>query len=279
MTLPLGAAVTASGLQVDDRGIRSRDRELVVQRTMSDDEWCRDGERDNYNDDRRERFCEVRQFTLERSAGAAVETSNGSIVVTGERRSDVLVRARVVTHARTREAARELAKEVEITRGAPVRATGPRSRDWDREGWSVSFRVQTPESSDVNLVSSNGSLSVTDVRGRMRLRTSNGSIRLMDIGGDVQADTSNGSVTASLAGRTWDGAGLEVATSNGSVRLQVPENYNARVVASTSNGRLNLDFPVTVQGRINREIDTTLGSGGPTVRVRTSNGSVTLARR
>lgn len=256
---------------------RQRTRARAAQEAapaLSNDAWCQESQRNA--DDDAETFCEVREFTL--GAGAvAAETSNGSIRVTGERRSDVLVRAMVMTRARTAARAREIAREIAVSQSGTIKATGPRS--YDREGWHVSFRIQTPQAADLELTSSNGSLGATDVRGRMRLRTSNGSIRLMDVGGDVQADTSNGSVHATLSGSRWEGQGLDVSTSNGSVRLSVPEGYNARLVAGTSNGSIRVGFPVTVQGRINRDIDTTLGSGGPVIRVRTSNGSVSVERR
>ncbi|HEX6324384.1 MAG TPA: DUF4097 family beta strand repeat-containing protein [Vicinamibacterales bacterium] len=261
---PMGAAVLPA-----EAGQQART-------AQSNDEWCREAQRNNDNE--RETFCEVREFTL--GAGpVTAETSNGSMSVTGERRGDVLVRAMVFARARTAERAREIGREITVSTSGTIKATGPRS--YNREGWHVSFRIQAPNGTDLNLTSSNGSLSASDVRGRLRLRTSNGSIRLMDVGGDVQADTSNGSVNATLSGSTWDGAGLSIQTSNGSVRLTVPETYNARLVAGTSNGSINVGFPVTVQGNLRRgrDIDTTLGSGGPTISVRTSNGSVRLERR
>ena len=47
------------------------------------------------------------------------------------------------------------------------------------------------------------------------------------------------------------------------------------------NGGLRIDFPITVQGELTsrRGISTTLGSGGPLVRVRTTNGGVKINRR
>ena len=252
----------------------ARDRQ--ARDSQTNDEWCRDAERNN-DSDNRDTFCEVREFTL--SAGSiTAETSNGGVRVTGERgRNDILVRAMVVAQARTESAAREIAKEVVVSTSGRIRATGPRTGN--RESWWVSFRVLAPQSTDINATSSNGSLSVTDVRGKIQLRTSNGSINLMDVGGDVVADTSNGSVNASLSGSKWEGQGLDISTSNGSVRLSIPDNYNAHLTAGTSNGSINVGFPITVSGRLNRDIDTTLGSGGPTIRVRTSNGSVSLQRR
>lgn len=239
------------------------------------DDWCAEARRNNYNDDR-ETACEVREFTLPRGAVSA-ETSNGSIRVTGEDRGDIFVRALVMANARTEERAKEILKEVTIDTTGGLKADGP--RNLNRAGWWVSYRIQAPKTTDVTLRSSNGALAVTDVKGAMRLRTSNGSIRLMDVAGDVEADTSNGSVNATLSGRAWDGAGLSVTTSNGSVRLTVPDNYNARLIAGTSNGGIDVDFPITVQGRIDRDIDTNLGSGGAPIRVRTSNGSVRVERR
>lgn len=277
---PLGASAMSDGLAAPHRSDGGKDaqrRRAEAPVNQSNDEWCRDAERNS--DDEDEVLCEVREFTIG-GGPLAVETANGGIRVTGEQRRDALVRAQVVTRARTMERAREIAKEVEITRDGRIRATGPRVGN--REGWHVSFRIQAPQSTDLDLNSSNGGLSATDVRGKLRLRTSNGGIRLMDVSGDVQADTSNGSVTASLSGSRWEGQGLDVVTSNGSVRIDIPENYNARLVAGTSNGSLNVGFPITVQGRLggrNREIDTTLGSGGATIRVRTSNGSVNVQRR
>ena len=244
-------------------------------RTVSDDDWCQEALRNNYNDER-ESACEVRELTMPRGSVSA-ETSNGSIRVTGEDRGDVFVKALVMANARTEARAKEIIKEVTIDTANGLRADGP--RNMNRAGWWVSFRIQAPKTTDVTLRSSNGSLGVTDVSGTMRLRTSNGSIKLMDVGGDVEADTSNGSVNATLGGRSWQGAGLNVTTSNGSVRVTIPDNYNARLVAGTSNGSINVDFPITVQGRINRDIDTNLGSGGPTIRLRTSNGSVRVEKR
>jgi len=40
-----------------------------------------------------------------------------------------------------------------------------------------------------------------------------------------------------------------------------------------------VDFPVEVRGRLGRRLTTTLGDGGPTVRVVTTNGGVKVSRR
>ena len=85
-----------------------------------------------------------------------------------------------------------------------------------------------------------------------------------------------------LAGSRWQGAGLDVETTNGGVRMELPANYNAELHTETHNGGIDIDFPVTVRGRLSdmrRRIDTTIGSGGAPLRVRTVNGGVSIASR
>lgn len=254
----------------------SRGRTTVQSRTTpADQDWCRDAGRSND----RETFCEIRDLN---ESGASrlevIDNSNGSISVTGSSRRDIVVQARVIASAETESDARSLARDVSITLdNGRLRASGPDHER--RRSWSVSYRVELPSAFDVTLETSNGSLAVDGVRGRIDAESSNGSVRLTDLGGRVNARTSNGSAHVTLSGRRWDGDGLTVVTDNGSARLDVPDGYNAHLVAGTNNGSLHVDIPVTVQGRVSRRIDTTLGSGGATIDVRTSNGSLRIGRR
>jgi hypothetical protein len=51
-----------------------------------------------------------------------------------------------------------------------------------------------------------------------------------------------------------------------------------RLETGTVNGGIDIDFPVTVQGRLGREFSTTLGDGGALVRATTTNGQVRVSR-
>jgi hypothetical protein len=63
------------------------------------------------------------------------------------------------------------------------------------------------------------------------------------------------------------------------VDLVVPEGCNAELKTGTVNGGTDLDFPVTVQGRLKKSIEVTLGRGGAPVRAVTTNGGISLRRR
>jgi len=271
LALPLVAVLVSASGAAATLDIPAR---LESQSSRSQD-WCQDVGR---NSDR-ETFCEIRDL---RDSGASrlevLDVANGSISVTGTSGRDIVIQARVVTSAESADDARALAKEVSVTvDNGRVRTSGP--RNLRRQSWSVSYRIDIPSKFDVSLETSNGSVSVTDVNGRIDLESSNGSLNLTDLGGRVTARTSNGSVNVKLDGRRWDGDSLTVTTSNGSARLDVPGEYNAHLIVGTRNGSLNVDMPVMVQGRISKELDTNLGSGGPTIEVRTSNGSVRVGRR
>lgn len=240
-----------------------------------DQDWCKDA--GSYND-RDEVFCEVRELKESGQRSLDAEVGNGSLTVTGASRSDVMVQARVVASASSIADARDLARQVTINLdGGRLRASGPTTTR--RQSWYVSYRVQVPTNYDLTLEASNGSVTATGVRGTISAETANGSIRLTDVGGRVRARTANGSAHVQVSGAKWDGDGLSVITSNGSARLDLPQNFNAELAVSTNNGGINIDFPVTVQGRLGRSVDTTLGSGGPRLEVRTSNGSVRVTKR
>ena len=243
-------------------------------RTVQDDEWCESGQGGD-----RERYCEVREATLaaNRDVIAVDASPNGGIHIESWDRNEILVRAKVQSHADTEREAREIVQEIEVeTSGRTIEASGPRTGRG--EGWSVSFRVYVPRRSNLDLKSTNGGISIENVSGAIEFRTTNGGIHLTDLSGDVQGTTTNGGVSVELAGDRWEGEGLDVKTTNGGVKVSIPGDYNARLETGTVNGGLEIDFPITVQGRINRKIEATLGDGGTMIRVFTTNGGVKIMR-
>lgn len=224
--------------------------------------------------------CEVKEQTLPATRGTITVDGrqNGGVKILGSDRNDILVRACIRTAANTEAEARELAAQLRIeTASGQIHAEGPTNSE-DRS-WSVSFEVSVPGNSNLSLQTHNGSISVADVRGQMEFAARNGGVSLKRLGGNVRGHTTNGGLSIDLAGTRWDGEGLDVRTTNGGVSMQVPENYSARLETGTVNGRLNVDFPTTVQGRITKELSLTLGSGGSTVRAMTTNGGVTIKRK
>ena len=202
---------------------------------------------------------------------------NGGVTVLGENRRDILVRALIVAYARTQARADELAEAVTIhTENGRIFAEGPESRR--QEWWSVSFEVHVPAHTDLELRAHNGGIAIAAVTGTLRMETQNGGIRLEAVNGDVVAETMNGGLHVTRDGNRWEGKGLDATTTNGGVHLRVPSGYSAHLETGTVNGGVDIDFPVTVQGRIGRRITSDLGRGGATLRLITTNGGVRIVR-
>ena len=234
----------------------------------------------DYGNSDRASYCEVREETIGGANPLDINAGrNGGIRVRGWDRGDVLVRARIIGYADTDAEARRVVSGVRIdTAGGNVSADGPNGNRED-SSWSVSFEAQVPRAALLTLNTRNGGIAIDDFRGTAKFRAQNGGVTLRDVSGDIRGETTNGGVTVDLTGDHWDGAGLDVETHNGGIRLTLPENYSADLETSTTNGRVSVDFPITVQGSIGRSLSTTLGAGGAKLRAITTNGGVSIRRR
>jgi hypothetical protein len=263
-TAILTTALTAVGIS------QSRDRSFGRSGNTS----CAD-----YGSSDRASYCEIREETIGGANPLDINAGrNGGIRVRGWDRGDVLVRARIVGYADSDAEARRVVSGVRIdTAGGSVSALGPDGNG--DSGWSVSFEVQVPRAALLTLNTRNGGIAIEDFRGSAKFRAQNGGVTLRDVSGDIRGETTNGGVTVDLTGDHWDGAGLDVETHNGGIRLTLPANYSADLETATTHGRLSVDFPMTVQGSIGRSLTTTLGAGGAKLRAITTNGGVSIQRR
>ena len=252
----------------------------------SDEEWledCRDGWGGRGDWRSRVRHCEIREIGMKPPKGPlSVEPGmNGGVEITGWDRDSIAVTARIQVQARTRDDAEAMARDLKIeVAGGAVRVSGGRSPSGRHQNWGVMFIVRVPRRTDLTLSTENGPLSVTDVSGRMDLQTHNGPLSLSGVGGDVHASAQNGPLLVELLGAKWEGAGLDAETMNGPADLEIPANYNAKIEFGTVNGPMDVGFPmtVTINGRVKDRISTTLGNGGPPIRVVTTNGPMTVRR-
>ena len=246
---------------------------------QSDAEWLADCNND-YNRDDREQFCEVRHDEAPAPRGTLTVDGlrNGGVSVIGAAANKLTITTRIRARARTVGAARDIARQVRtVIRGSTIRAEGPNNHD--DASWSANLIIWAPRRSDLHLSTSNGPVSVEDVSGNMELETRNGPLALRGLSGNVRARSSNGPLSIVLTGNRWDGRGLDAETHNGPLSLRIPEGYNAHLEAGTNNGPMSLGFPVTMVGRIGRNISTDLGSGGTTIRAVTHNGPLSITHR
>jgi hypothetical protein len=74
-------------------------------------------------------------------------------------------------------------------------------------------------------------------------------------------------------------SGWNVRAGDGSVELNLPDNFAADVDLHTGDGHISLDLPVTVEGRLSRSsIHGKLNGGGNLLTIHTGDGSIRLQK-
>jgi hypothetical protein len=140
---------------------------------------------------------------------------------------------------------------------------------------AVRFTVELPRDVPLDVSTVNGGLQIDGVSAPVEATTVNGRIAVSTSKGPIQATTVNGSIEANM--QELVGGDVKLTTVNGSVNAGLPGAINATIDAETVNGRVDTDFPVKVMGKVStRHLRGTIGSGGPTLKLVTVNGSISL---
>ncbi len=241
------------------------------------------------------------QLSAPLSAGStfAAQTHNGSITIYGADIADCNLTATITARAATEEAAKKLAEKTKITlepmgNKLTTKIAKPTIL---RMGQSVavSLDVQVPDHTSLELKTHNGSVEITNITGKVdgtthngkvtaekvsgtaKLRTHNGSINCQEISGDTQLRTHNGSVKVYYVEGAPPICNVSLITHNGGIDLTAPPNFSAAVEASTHNGSVRTDLPITVVGEVSkRKLKGTIGTGQGKLHLRTHNGSIRI---
>jgi RNA polymerase sigma factor (sigma-70 family) len=161
-----------------------------------------------------------------------VDVFNGSIHIKAKADNEVTLELTKEARAKTQEAADKALKEmnVHITKtGETVSVVAKREEEKQRDvSCSASAELQVPAGATLDLHTSNGGLTIDDVRGPIDGRTSNGAVWVSNNKGPLHVTTSNGKLVVKR------GAGkMELKTSNGPIEV---EGDRVAVTAQTSNG-------------------------------------------
>jgi Putative adhesin len=141
----------------------------------------------------------------------------------------------------------------------------------------VDFDVQVPAGVIFNGQTVNGEMSAEGLKADVRASTVNGSVRVSTTG-LAEASTVNGSVYAQMGRADWTDD-LEFSTVNGGITLIIPGKLDTEVRASTVNGDIESDWPLTITGRFNnRRLRGTIGAGGRGLNLSTVNGEIRIKK-
>ena len=179
----------------------------------------------------------------------------------------------------------------------------------------ISISVLVPPELDLDVVSGDGGVELADLRGHLDVRTGDGHVAATNLRGETSLRTGDGGIEAvgiegRFSGQTGDGRvrvegrfeslfvhsgdgpvtvvvdrGSEVSgewrltSGDGPLVLQLPRDLRADLEASTGDGHISTDLPITVSGTLNRAIHGHLNGGGPPITVHTGDGSIRIEER
>lgn len=232
-----------------------------------------------------------KEASLKYGGEVVLDNVNGKITIEGWDREEVSVIAEIRVRDRNEDRAQELLDEIEIDfderRGEiRIRTITPK-RNSGFWGWasgnkssvSVYYRVKVPEECSLDIDNTNGAIEVSDVEGEIRLESTNGKIWTESVGGTVDANTTNGSIKVDIADIT-SSKDMEFTTTNGSVKIYLPEDAGFDLNARTTNGSIKTDFSMNTRSKYNRRrMQGSVNGGGPLVYVETTNGSINVWER
>jgi DUF4097 and DUF4098 domain-containing protein YvlB len=93
----------------------------------------------------------------------------------------------------------------------------------------------------------------------------------------VKLQTSNGGIDLTMDSLADNE--VRVSTSNGGITVRLPSMIDAHIHAHTSHSSIHSDFSLRHEsGRGKHDLDGVIGSGGPTVELTSSNGSIRLLK-
>ena len=226
------------------------------------------------------------------------QTHNGSITIHGADVAECRLTATIVTRARTDEEAQELSDQVEVTlvpSSGRLTAKIDQPKNLINKSVSVSYDIQLPNQTSLELLTHNGAVRIVDITGQIdatthngkttaekvagttMLKTHNGDVSCREISGDAKLNTHNGGVEVVYSEAAPSVCDVSIITHNGGIGFTAPPAFSARVDASTHNGSVHTDLPITVTGKVSKSnLTGTIGTGEGNLHLETYNGSIKI---
>ena len=223
-----------------------------------------------------------------RIGSVSVRVHDGSIVVRGENRKDVLVTSSSNDGSRS---GRPVPPGFQRVSSAGVTITEENNRMQISTSSTRQTRLEIRVPTRVNLTLSghNGSgIEVDNVEGDIEADHHNASIRLSNVGGSVVADTHNGAITVVLTRITGDKP-MSFISWNGTVDVTLPATTKANLKLRSNQGDIYTQFEMQQRagaapqsrgdGRariidVDQSVYGAINGGGPEFELRTFNSNV-----
>jgi hypothetical protein len=236
-----------------------------------------------------------------------ISTGSGYVHITRGSSSQVKIHGRVRSNWGSEDRVRDIAANPPIEQtGNIVRIGGHHE---NLHNISIDYEIEAPDNAFLEAGSGSGDVTDDGVGENAKLNTGSGNIHATGLKGSFTVNTGSGNIYAEQSGsgdvRAETGSGnIELRDLNGGLRATTgsgdikiggspqgdwkletgsgsiefwPGNTGFTLDASTGSGSVHTDREMTVQGSFDRHhITGKIDGGGPTVRIQTGSGDVTI---
>jgi hypothetical protein len=253
----------------------------------------------------------AKSFTVSNRASVRVDTNDGSVSVTTGDTKQVEFRVEYhgyVLNKSLNIESNQQGDEVELTARIPnqwhfsigtirrlhIEVRMPKDADLQVRTGDGSIKADGV-SGTIDLHSGDGSLTVSSLKGAVRLHTGDGSIEGSDLDGKCDAVSGDGRIHIAgrfdvLSAKSGDGSvgvdalhgsklesGWSIISGDGSIDVSLPGDLPVNIDASTGDGHISSDIPITVEGIISKSrVRGKMNGGGSTLTIHTGDGSIHL---
>jgi DUF4097 and DUF4098 domain-containing protein YvlB len=253
----------------------------------------------------------AKTYTVANRANVHVDTDDGSVTVTTGDTKEVEFRVEYQGYTLDKSLRIDSSQhgdEVELTARIPhgfhialgmsrrlhVEVRMPKDADLQVRTGDGSIKVNNV-SGTVDLHSGDGAINVSSLKGSVRIHTGDGSIEASEMDGKCDATSGDGRIRLSgrfdvLSAKSGDGSvGVEaqhgskmdsswsVYSGDGSIDVALPPDLPVNIEASSGDGHISTDIPITMEGVISKSrVHGKMNGGGSTLTIHTGDGSIRL---
>ena len=217
-------------------------------------------------------------------ATLSAKTDVGSISVIGSSTAECSVHATIKTKAHTNERAVQLADQTKVLLNSiedvvEVKIQKPRLSKG--EGVSVDLRIETPQQIHLDCATEVGNVRISNTTGKIKARSDVGKIICTNVSNQLQLQTDVGDIRVKCLDSTVEPCKIDISTDVGGITFDGPANLSALVNASTGVGSIKTNMPISITGKIGRDVVSssiagTVGDGQGALKLKTGVGSITI---
>jgi DUF4097 and DUF4098 domain-containing protein YvlB len=216
-----------------------------------------------------------RTVTISQDTSVNVDTTTGSITITGSDRSDLEIE--IVRTAPTTSEIDQLSASID--QGPTTLTVSAVQREGDRNPrLTAAITINAPRATRFTSVRTvDGRIRLTKLTGVIDAKSSNGDLVASELSGTIRLETTLGNLSLDRA-RLSDGGLIRLRAFQGGVKLQLDSvPPDARVLATTFNGRIRSKIPLDIKDKFGvRFGQTTLGRGEPVISIDVVTGDIEI---